>query len=88
MSNYIYHSNPPETPRIPDMSREDKRKGSVRRNIRISCICQSLAVAALTLAAVLFLSGSYSSIDEYNDDNSAGNASTAWIETSRTDSVC
>ena len=85
MSNYIYHSNPPETPQIPDMSREDKKKGSFRRNIRIFCICLFLAVAALTLAAVLFLSGSYSSIDEYNDDNSAGNASTAWIETSRTD---
>lgn len=29
MSNYIYHSNPPETPRIPDMSREDKKKGII-----------------------------------------------------------
>ena len=69
MSNYIYHSNPPETPRIPDMSREDKKKGSFRRNIRIFCMCVVLAVAEPTLAAVLFLSGSYSSIDEYNNDN-------------------
>ena len=88
MSNYIYHSNPPETPQIPDMPQEDKKKGSFHRNIRIFCICLLIAVAALTLAAVVFLSGSYSSINEYNDDNSAGNASTAWIETSRTDSVC
>ena len=88
MSNYIYHSNPPETPRMPDMPPKDKKKESFRHNIRILCICLVIAVAALAFAAVLFLSGSYSSINEYNDDNSAGKASTAWVDSSRTDSVC
>lgn len=88
MSKYIYHSNLPETPQIQDKPPEDKKKESFRHNIRILCICLFIAVAALAFAAVLFLRGSYSSIDEYNNDNSTNKASTAWVDSSWTDPIC
>ena len=91
MSNYIYHSDLPETPpHVPEVSADEKKKEKPCRGMRILCICLFIIIAGLVFFAVIFLSGSLFSTDENNesgDTNAAWRASASCSEITRIDPI-
>ncbi len=86
MSHYIYHSDLPETaPRDPEIPEGKEKKGISRRMARILYACLFIAIAGLSFAAVVFLSGTFISEDGTNGSNTAWKASASYSVTMRSD---